>query len=77
MAQKIVAVFLMCIVVLAVVRVQAEKEDHGEGPAAQAYKTCINDCEEKCRAEGGGYTFCEMKCDEDCADEELKGTMIH
>ncbi|KAK2998372.1 hypothetical protein RJ639_010140 [Escallonia herrerae] len=69
MAKKLVAVFLMCIVVLAAVHVNAQNS------AEEEYKSCFTDCQKGCEGEGHGYTFCEMKCDSDCGTQELKAKL--
>ncbi|PSS06417.1 Major pollen allergen Ole e like [Actinidia chinensis var. chinensis] len=63
MAQKFVAVFLMCMVIAAAMHVR-EAEAIGE-----VYKTCYEGCHKECLS-GNGFTFCEMKCDTDCAAKE-------
>lgn len=65
MAQKFVAAFLICMVVLAAVQVQQTQA------AAEVYKACYKSCERDCESGGQGYTFCEMKCDTDCAAKEV------
>ncbi|KAI5597121.1 hypothetical protein POPTR_002G050150v4 [Populus trichocarpa] len=64
MANKLVAVFLMCIVAAAAMHLTTANkvDDH--------YAACFNDCEDKCKSEGNGYSFCEMKCDADCVAKE-------
>ncbi|KAL6338298.1 hypothetical protein AAG906_018573 [Vitis piasezkii] len=59
MANKLVSVFLMCIVVMATLHIRQAVADDG-------YKTCYEPCDEECKSEGNGDTFCEMKCDTDC-----------
>ncbi|KAH7838527.1 hypothetical protein Vadar_027675 [Vaccinium darrowii] len=61
---KFVAVLLMCMAVMAAVQVQ-EAQALGE-----VYKTCFAGCDNKCKGSGNGATFCEMKCDTDCAAKE-------
>lgn len=70
MAKKInVAVFLLCIVVVATAINCVNAQD--ETPEQ---KSCYEECEKECEGEGNGYTFCEMKCDATCATGELKST---
>ncbi|KAI8522930.1 hypothetical protein RHMOL_Rhmol13G0035200 [Rhododendron molle] len=61
---KFVAVLLMCMAVMAAVQVQ-EAQAIGE-----VYKTCYGGCHNDCVTSGNGSTFCEMKCDTDCAAKE-------
>ncbi|GFY98809.1 hypothetical protein Acr_13g0002100 [Actinidia rufa] len=68
MAGKMVAVFLMCVVVVAAMHVQ-EAEAMGE-----VFKPCYEECQKDCQASGNGNTFCEMKCDTDCSLKENAGT---
>lgn len=65
MANKLVSVFLMCIVVMAAL--------HIPQAAADEYKTCYERCNQDCRGEGNGQTFCEMKCDSDCVEKVAAG----
>lgn len=65
MGKNLAAVFIMCIVVVAALHVS-------EAFIAD-YKDCFNNCEKECKDEGQGYTFCEMKCDADCAAKEAAG----
>ena len=37
------------------------------------YLTCFNGCEDKCKSEGNGYSFFEMKCDTDCLAKQALG----
>ncbi|OIT38407.1 PREDICTED: major pollen allergen Ole e 6-like [Nicotiana attenuata] len=64
-AKKVVAVFVMCMVVLSAVHVQVAEAD-------EIFKRCFDNCQKECADEGHGYTFCEMKCDADCGMMELK-----
>lgn len=44
------------------------------GPSPrEVYKTCFAGCDNKCKGSGNGATFCEMKCDTDCAAKESAG----
>ncbi|KAJ6938766.1 hypothetical protein NC651_005259 [Populus alba x Populus x berolinensis] len=64
MANKLAAVFLMCIVAAATMHLTtANKVD-------DQYAACFNDCEDKCKSEGNGNSFCEVKCDADCVSKE-------
>lgn len=69
--QKLVAVFLMCLVLAAALHV-TEAEDVVQND----YKKCLSDCEDKCNKKNNGYTFCEMKCDSDCGAQEFRGAYI-
>lgn len=71
MAKKLFAVFVMCLIVLAAVNVATAHDYQGD------YQNCYKDCEKECEYEGNGYTFCEMKCDTNCAQLELKGICIY
>ncbi|KAF5177213.1 hypothetical protein FRX31_033205 [Thalictrum thalictroides] len=64
---KIVAFFVMCMVLVATMKVEAEPDELSE-----KYAACFNTCQSECQASGNGYTHCEMKCDEDCSAKELK-----
>ena len=66
MANKLVSVFLMCIVVMATLHIRQAVADDG-------YKTCYEPCDEECKSEGNGDTFCEMKCDTDCLAKVAAG----
>lgn len=66
---KVVAVFVMCIVVVASMHVREANAD----AFSTKYKECFNNCEKECKNEGQGYTFCEMKCDADCGAKEIAG----
>lgn len=68
--QKIVAVFVMWLVVLSVMHI--EKGEAAGG--SQVYKQCYETCQNDCMQGGRTYTDCEMKCDTDCSNAELKGT---
>ncbi|WMV36228.1 hypothetical protein MTR67_029613 [Solanum verrucosum] len=60
--EKLVAVFLMCMVVFTVVCEATEEE----------YKDCYHTCHDECTdKQGQGYTFCEMKCDADCSKKDF------
>ncbi|XP_059302686.1 major pollen allergen Ole e 6-like [Lycium barbarum] len=64
-AKKLVAVFLMCMVVLTAVSVSKVEATEEE------YKDCYNTCHQECSQQGQGYTFCEVKCDEDCSRKDF------
>ncbi|KAJ4845369.1 hypothetical protein Tsubulata_039384 [Turnera subulata] len=68
MANKVFAVFLVCIVVAATV----VRETEAELKLDYLYKGCYDECQKDCQSAGSGYSSCEMKCDEDCSDEESK-----
>ncbi|XP_038692229.1 major pollen allergen Ole e 6-like isoform X2 [Tripterygium wilfordii] len=66
-ANKLFAVFVMCIVVVAAMQlrqVEAAETDF-------KFKDCFNTCEKECIDGGQGNTFCEMKCDADCGTKEV------
>ncbi|PHT77719.1 hypothetical protein T459_15771 [Capsicum annuum] len=80
-SKKLVAMFLVCIVVLSYsVHVSnAADEDSARRFVDKAhadYAACFNDCDEDCTHQGLGFTFCEVKCDEDCTDQLLKGGFL-
>lgn len=67
---KVVAVFVACFLVVAALQVcEAGLEDK----FSARYKECFNNCEDQCKKDGQGYTFCEMKCDADCGAKEIAG----
>lgn len=68
MANKFVAVFLMCIVVVAAFSLQEAK-----AAELDKFKGCFSNCGKGCLGEGNGNTFCEKKCDNDCSEKELAG----
>ncbi|KAL3536895.1 hypothetical protein ACH5RR_000261 [Cinchona calisaya] len=67
---KLVAVFLMFMVVVAAVHIHKAEATAD----TQQFKDCYNNCHKECFQDGkaNGYTFCEMKCDADCASNEIK-----
>ena len=71
MEKQFVAVFLMCMVVVAAVHIHK-----AEATTAQQFSDCYNSCYNGCHQDGKGIgaTFCEMKCDADCVAKETKGT---
>ncbi|KAK6920932.1 Pollen allergen ole e 6 [Dillenia turbinata] len=74
MAKKLVAVFFMCMVVVAAMQL-AEADS-----AEEHYRSCFKTCEKECLG-GNGNAFCEMKCDADCTAKEvaekLKSSFLH
>lgn len=68
--KKVVAVFLMCMFVMT-----AMHANKAEARAIDQYKNCFDTCFNECfqDGKGNGYTFCEMKCDDDCGVKEIKG----
>ncbi|KAG5598185.1 hypothetical protein H5410_029555 [Solanum commersonii] len=79
-SKKLVAVFLVCIVMIsssvhfsmADGESNAEKFKKAFTVAATEYTVCYNICQKVCSDAGFGYTHCEMKCDEDCTARLLK-----
>lgn len=64
-ANKLVSVFLMCMIVLSPVNVSmAGNEDN-------CYKNCHADCTSTTNY---GNTYCSLRCEADCGYKELKGT---
>lgn len=70
MANKLVAVFLMCVVVVAAVHLSPVAADE---KASAIWKDCFKHCEKDCLHAGTGYTNCEMKCDSECDAREIAG----
>lgn len=66
---QIPAVFLLCTVVAAAMHLSEAS------PVDDQYVTCFNDCKDKCKSEGNGYSFCEMKCDTDCLARQALGRL--
>ncbi|MCD7468420.1 hypothetical protein HAX54_006589 [Datura stramonium] len=79
-SKKLVAVFLVCMVVLSssvhVCKADGESSQQKYKEAFKSveneYGVCYNDCQKECSNAGFGYTHCEMKCDEDCTAKLLK-----
>ncbi|KAL9352871.1 hypothetical protein Peur_055551 [Populus x canadensis] len=67
MAYKVAALLVLCLVLVAAVELPKA--------AADKFGSCFNTCEQQCKADGQGQTFCEMKCDTDCFDEEVAGKL--
>lgn len=67
MAKKLVAVFLMCLFVMATFHVHEAEADEAQ------FKECYDTCHKECSDKGNGFTFCEMKCDTDCSVKDVKG----
>lgn len=72
MAKKLVALFVMCVVVVAALHAQ-EAEATAD---TDTFKNCFVNCQTDCHADGNGYTFCEVKCDEECSAKEAAGTQL-
>lgn len=73
-----IALFLMCIVVVAALQfANANKEDVAKYEAKfdAKYKSCFETCEKECLRYGSGQSYCEVKCDEDCDEKEAAGTL--
>ncbi|CAK9323942.1 unnamed protein product [Citrullus colocynthis] len=73
MAKKMIAVFLMFIVVVAALQFATANEDEVtkyEAKFDAKYKSCYETCEKECLENGNGQSFCEVKCDEDCDEKE-------
>uniref|UniRef100_A0A9I9EKB3 Major pollen allergen Ole e 6-like n=1 Tax=Cucumis melo TaxID=3656 RepID=A0A9I9EKB3_CUCME len=75
MAKKMMAVFLMCIVLVATLQFAIAKEEDEvtkyEAKFDAKYKSCYETCEKECLQKGNnGQSFCEVKCDEDCSEKE-------
>ncbi|CAL5432989.1 unnamed protein product [Camellia sinensis] len=65
MGKQFIAVFVMCMVVVAAMQVREADAAMGD-----VYKECYAQCTKDCNAENG-YTFCEMKCDAQCGTKEV------
>lgn len=95
MVKKMIAGFLLSIVVMATVQVSSANDDDGDiWPLHQAgvdavpkekeakfeakfdakYKSCYENCLKECLVKDS-ESFCEVKCDEDCSDKEVAGTL--
>ncbi|KAF5736885.1 hypothetical protein HS088_TW14G01040 [Tripterygium wilfordii] len=61
MANKLAALLVLCLVLVAAVGVPKANADE--------FADCFNSCEKECKTEGNGHTTCEMKCDTDCSDK--------
>ncbi|KAI5580231.1 hypothetical protein POPTR_008G155600v4 [Populus trichocarpa] len=68
MTNKVAALLVLCLVLVAAVELPKA--------AADAYGSCFNTCEQECRIGGQGQTFCEMKCDTDCFNKDV-GAKLH
>ncbi|XP_038713534.1 major pollen allergen Ole e 6-like [Tripterygium wilfordii] len=66
-ANKLFAVFVMCIVVVAAMQLRQAEATDGDSK----FKDCFTSCEKECMDDGHGNTFCEMKCDSDCGAKEI------
>ncbi|CAA3002623.1 Hypothetical predicted protein, partial [Olea europaea subsp. europaea] len=60
MAKKLIAVFLMCLFLIATVDVHKAEANDAE------FKECCNTATRSAH----GFTFCEMKYDNDCSVKE-------
>ncbi|KAK9669612.1 hypothetical protein RND81_13G143400 [Saponaria officinalis] len=69
-SNKLVAIFLMCIIVASVVNVVVAN-DHDEH-TSEVYRKCYEKCMKGCK---DGETHCEVKCDEDCDEEDHKARL--
>ncbi|KAL3531320.1 hypothetical protein ACH5RR_010642 [Cinchona calisaya] len=74
MEKKFEAVLLLCLVGIAAMH--TEKADATSDD--QKFKECYDTCHKECfkDGKGNGYTFCEMKCDADCATKEIKAKLM-
>ncbi|KAH7573817.1 hypothetical protein ACOSQ2_007982 [Xanthoceras sorbifolium] len=64
MAKFVAALLVLCLVFVAAVQVpevQATRDVYGE---------CLPECLKGCEKDNG-YTFCEMKCDTDCFNNDI------
>ncbi len=74
MAKKIFALFVVCMVLIATIKVEAARDTDSE-PLTERYVTCYNVCDEQCKASGRDKSDCEIKCDEECSDKELQAML--
>ncbi|KDP21425.1 hypothetical protein JCGZ_21896 [Jatropha curcas] len=59
---------MICIIIVGVI---LQPSDAAPKNPSEKYKACFNNCVADCKKfEGGGETFCEMKCDSDCTAKE-------
>ncbi|KGN46487.1 major pollen allergen Ole e 6 [Cucumis sativus] len=74
MAKKMMAVFLMCIVVVTSLQFATANKEYEvasyEAKFDAKYKACFVTCEKECIERGSGHSYCEVKCDEDCGAKE-------
>ncbi|KAF5199893.1 hypothetical protein FRX31_010522 [Thalictrum thalictroides] len=70
MAKKTLALFVICIVVLAAM-VHLGEADANE----DRYKSCYNTCYDECKSQGKGHTTCEINCDEDCEAKDARAQL--
>ncbi|EEF37597.1 conserved hypothetical protein [Ricinus communis] len=70
MGKKLVALFVVCIVVAAAMQLSADA-----AATEEQFRSCFNNCKKECQADGGGGTYCEMKCDTDCLAKEAAGKL--
>ncbi|KAK9139918.1 hypothetical protein Scep_009599 [Stephania cephalantha] len=69
MANKISAVFVVCLVVLlATTPSSVVAED-------DSYAICLKGCLDNCKAAGSGNSFCEMRCDGKCLAKEAAASL--
>ncbi|OIT06942.1 hypothetical protein A4A49_61427 [Nicotiana attenuata] len=81
-SKKLVAVFLVCMVMLSsslhVSKAHEQQKSNAEifkesvARVTAEYTICFNECEKACIDQGLGYTHCEMKCDSDCNAKLIK-----
>ncbi|KAF8006461.1 hypothetical protein BT93_K0684 [Corymbia citriodora subsp. variegata] len=69
MANKLVAVFLVCIVLAGAMHVQEAEA------TSDSYKACFTGCHDGCKPEHG-FSFCEVKCDTECTEKEVAGKNV-
>lgn len=67
-SQKVVPVFLVCLVLVAAIHVAEGGLAHKQRELTQ----CLQECDKKC-VKDNNRSFCEQKCDEDCSQVEDKG----
>ena len=71
MANKLFAVFVICVVVFAALQVQ--EATAADDLSEVKFKTCFNTCKDDCIKSGKGFTQCETSCDDDCSNKEFAG----
>ncbi|KAG6573087.1 Major pollen allergen Ole e 6, partial [Cucurbita argyrosperma subsp. sororia] len=79
MANKMIAMLLMCTLVVAALQLpaaataatDADIVEVAEAKFDAKFRSCYRHCEKECIDNGSSQSFCEVKCDEDCGDKEV------
>ncbi|OMO85648.1 Pollen allergen ole e 6 [Corchorus olitorius] len=76
MANKVVALLVMCLVVVAAVQLPSASANEHDGDATahedDNFSSCFKICHKDCTHAGAPNTLCEMKCDGDCFNKGVK-----